>query len=613
MADDDVKMMGTDGREVRIPRKRFAEQFLPGQIAKAWDNPDMLYAVIAHALSEGFPEVVADAAQRLVTIDQNAERATAVQGIVWIQLGKVEQAEQLFQTFMERHGPAATILANQARIYFDRGEEDRAKATLRQALSLDPNHPTALAWYAAMHEQLADKTSQSVAGEEEAAAAALAEIAKEPGSWRPQLFMAGDLLKRGKIDEAMEIYRQVLAGGQASAEAVTQVSADLASSGRWGEMAQLVQPVFRLQSHGAYAGMNLLQGLFLAKRKEEAADLLRQLEELKNPELSGHLSKFAARLRPWASPELTPGSSKAAASPMISLSESEEMPALEESGAGVKVVPIIDPVWMAPIGKADWLPEPKADAVKVAIFSLADAIRADGGKQINTSRLTRSIPLYLAEALRLRSDAASMCVLPVAKSGGPVAVDSPWKLDQMLASCPPDFRPDLVICGLLSRGARGARVELHIFGAQDRASLKTVRVTGEDFADVGPRAETQLLGALADLGVHAVESALGAPVASDAYLDALANLAAQNLAAAGLIRPADLGDDQAMLDGYFAMAKAEENSILPTLVAAAGFAAAVRYNSPAASKFKQPLVELLQSWAGKSPIIAQIYSHLLNG
>jgi len=610
MPEDDVKMYGSDGREVRIPRQKYAEQVLPSQIFQSWDNPEALYATIAHAMGEGLADKVADAVQRLQAIDPNVERATVVQGIAWIQTGQSEKAEELFRSYTEKHGPAPTVLANQARIYFDRGETERAQTTLRQALSLDPNHPTALAWYVAMHEELASRTDQAAA--ELAVSQALTEIAKEPGSWRPQLFMASDLLRRQKkTEEAMELYRQILNGEQASAEAVTQLSADLAAAGKWAEMADLVYPVFRLQSHGIYAGMNLIQGLIAAKRRDEAAQLLRQLEELNNPQLAGPLARIAALLRPAAAK--VAGSDALASSPNAAPAISLAPPAQVESAPAVKVVPVIDPLWLAPLGKVDWLPAPKPDAVKVAIFSLADGIRADVGK-INTARLTRSLPLYLAEALRLRSDAASMCVVPVAARGGPVTIESPWQLDHMLSSCPPEFQPDIVICGILSKGARGARAELHIFGAKDRASLKTLRVTGEDFTAIGPRAEKQLLAALADFGVHAAASVLTIPSAADQYLDCLSNLAAQNFAAGGLIRPADLGDERAILDGHIATAKSEENSPLPSLVAAAGVATALRSNSPNAAQFKQPLIELLQSRSAKYPILAQalpVYANLL--
>jgi len=605
MPDDDVKMYGPDGREVKIPRQQYADQVLPSRISQAWDNPEALYATIAHAMSEGFADKIADAVQRLQAIDPNVERATVVQGIAWIQTGQSEKAEELFQSYTEKNGPAPTVLANQARIYFDRGETERAQTTLRQALTLDPNHPTALAWYVAMHEELASRTDQAAA--DFAVSQALKEIASEPGSWRPQLFMASDLLRRqNKTEEAMELYRQILNGGQASAEAVTQLSADLAAAGKWAEMADLVYPVFGLQTHGIYAGMNLIQGLIAAKRRDEAAQLLRQLEELNNPQLAGPLARIAALLRPPTQADSSPR-------PPVAPAISPLPPAPDANAPAVKVVPVIDPLWLSPLGKVDWLPAPKPDAVKVAIFSLADGIRADVGK-INTARLTRSLPLYLAEALRLRSDAASMCVVPVAARGGPVTIESPWQLDHMLSSCPPEFQPDIVICGILSKGARGTRAELHIFGAKDRASLKTLRVTGEDFTAIGPRAEKQLLAALADFGVHAAESALTIPSAADQYLDCLSNLAAQNFAAGGLIRPADLGDERAILDAHIATAKSEENSPLPSLVAAAGVATALRSNSPNAAQFKQPLVDLLQSRSAKYPILAQalpVYANLL--
>ena len=294
-------------------------------------------------------------------------------------------------------------------------------------------------------------------------------------------------------------------------------------------------------------------------------------------------------------------------------------------------MPLLNPVWTAALNKPDWLMPPlRPDAVKVAIFSLADATRSaeqpgdaskagDGQKaggavageaETAAGRLTRALPLYLAEALRLRSDAASLCVIPVIPGVGPIVAGTPWPLPHMLAACPDDFKPDVVVCGALTRGARGPKVELHVFRAKDQTSLKTIRVpAAEDFTGTAVKAEQDLLASLTAVGVAATPAAaagpLSPPAAVDAYLTCVAHLFLQTLAAGGIIDPARLANDREMMQGYFALAAGEPASPLPTLVAAAGVAAGIRYKSPAAGEFRQPLMELVKAASERHDVVRQ--------
>jgi Flp pilus assembly protein TadD len=567
--DDFIPMIDAKGQEVKIPRRKWIEEFLPEGLRKAWDDPEMLYALLVAAVDEKAGAAVMYGIRRLAEIDADPQRPAVLEGIALMQTGQTDQAEQVFRSFVERHGATASILTNLARIEQQRGNQTQAEATLRQALELDANLEGCLAWHIALQRQR---------GGDEAATAALQSLAEQPKNWRARLWIAQRRLKENQIEAALELYRGILTEGHAGGEALVLITDDLKRVGRAKELIELAMPIYDVRKHGPIAGMNLLGALGAAGQFDQAARLLQTLRDLNMPVLNGMLEEFAKRLA-QASAAARPQPTPAPAGPQR-----------------ITALPMLHPLWIAGIRRPDaLLPPRKPDAVKVALFSLADQTRSNPDAQSETdlTRLARSLPIFLAEALRLRSDAASMCVVPVMPGTGPAIVGTPWPLPHMLSNCPPEFVPDYVVCGALTRGTRGAKIELHVFRVRDKEPLRTLRVpAGNDFSGAAAAAERDLLACLSAVGVQAIDGSWTAPQSADAYVACLGNLFLQTLAAKGVIDKSKLTNEPEVLASYVRLVEAEPQSPLPLLVAAAGVAAARRYGSPLAGEYQGKVREL---------------------
>jgi tetratricopeptide (TPR) repeat protein len=563
MADDDIRMFDADGREVKVSRKEWAEEILPDAIQRAGDNPEALYAVLVAALNEKMGPHVLEAIRHLAKIDTDPQRPVLLEGTALMQDNKTDQAERLFQSYIDEHGPTASLLTNLARIYWERNQKAQAEATLRRALTLDANLDGLFNWYVSIQRQR---------GGEELARATIDQLAKDNKNWRARIAIAARFVKEGKIDQALPIYRQVLANGELPPDALVHITADLGSAGRLMELVELVLPYYSVQMHGPYAGVNLLQALIALRRTEQATTLMDELKGLNHPALVGVLEEMADRL-----------SKPAAEKPVVEKAADE---------TELAAVPLMNPVWTAALSKPDWiLPRLRPDAVKIAIFSLADM--ATGSKGANA--ITRTLPLYWAESLRLRSAGATMCVIPAVRKIGPVAVGAPWPLPHMLAACPAEFQPDFVVCGAIKTGSRRARIELHVFRVEGKQPLATLRIpAAADFTQAAEAGERELLTCLASAGIVASENpALPPPQALDEYVACLGNLLVQTMAVSGLIDPGRMPDERAMLDAAIKIATAEEKSPLPFIVAAASVAAAGMRNPATISAYKQLMLELL--------------------
>ena len=610
---DTIAMFDPDGKEVKISRKEWLEEVLPEGLKSAWDDREALYAVCVAALNQNAGAALFDAINHLKEIEPDPERPAVLEGVALLQSGQRDKAEQLFGDFIDKNGPTASILTNLARIQYDRGEKARAEATLNEALALNANLESALGWYLSLQLQR---------GGEAAAEAALKKLADIPENWRPRIWIAGRLLKKKQADQAISIYRQVIAEVNLPPEALVQITGDLGRAGKIPEIVELVRPIYHVKTHGPLAGLNLLQAMLTIGLTAESADLLQSLDELDHPALKQILAGFKARLAQLAE------KASAGRQTAITTEGGGSGGNITAAGAGnsadaggvqVAAVPLMNPIWTAGLNRPDWLiAQPKPDAIKIALFSLADLTRPADGKppadpvelknHTNAVALARSLPIYLAEALRLRSDATALCVLPVVPNVGPATIGAAWPLPNMVEACPKEFTPDYVVCGALTRGKRGTKAELYVFRVRDKEPIKTIRVPiADDFTGSAAPAERDIFACLAPEGIHPADNCAMPPVqAADDYLVCLGHLLMQTLVASGMLNPTKLPTDAVMIDTYFRLAESEPDSPIATLIAASGVIAGLRYRSKAAVAKTGALLQLIDKQSARLPAIRQI-------
>ncbi len=174
------------GREMQIPRNEWRENVFLPSLKEKWNDADELYQAIIGGLNDSFAADLLPAAQRLVEIDALPERSHTIQAIVLMKNGELTAAERTLQVGIEKAGATGTLLTNLAKVYAERGEEERADKTLWQAIQADPNQDNGLLWWA---------TIQQERGGETAYVAALKTVAALPGSWRAQLWLARHFLE----------------------------------------------------------------------------------------------------------------------------------------------------------------------------------------------------------------------------------------------------------------------------------------------------------------------------------------------------------------------------------------------------------------------------------
>lgn len=415
-----IRVFDKYGREGYITKEDWRSNVLPSSIKSSWNDPDQLYGVIYHALNDGLVADVADAAQQLYRIDSQPHRGACLWGVVLMEQGRLDDAEKVLRDFIATHGEEGTILTNLAKVYSRRNDNATAEKILWHALEVDPNQENGFDWYEAIYRQR---------GGVDAGQEAVRRVAALPTSWRAQLWLARTALNSGDLTTALSLYYQCLEclGSNAPTNALMQMSGDLGNAGQLREIIRLVEPRFDPAVHGKLVGNNLIKAHLELREFDDARRILDQLFALNRPDWKEFLNFWDAE---------------------IAKARIASMP-VDQSQMEMAMLTIEGPVWQSPSSPSAQLFPAKAPGAKVIMFLGSSAEVATDSQQIqhqlsnSPGRLSRALPLFMAEQVEFGSRARTITLIPwiVKPSSGFVFSGVAWN-DEIATHSPRQVAPN---------------------------------------------------------------------------------------------------------------------------------------------------------------------------
>jgi tetratricopeptide (TPR) repeat protein len=376
------------GQEIFISKEEWRKSVLPGAIKDNWSSPDGLYSTILGALNDGFRTDIIGAAEQLYKIDSNDERGACVWGIVLMEEGHLDRAEKVFRDFNAKHGESGVILTNLAKVFSKRDNKAKAEETLWHALEVDPNQDNGFVWYEAVCRER---------GGESAGIEAMQRVAAVPNSWRAQLWLAREALKTKDIQKALVFYEESLTrvGTSIPGDLLMQIGGDLGNAGYLKEIIQLVEPRFNVDMHGLIVGNNLIKAHIELGETDAARRILDQLYAKKRPDWKATLNYWDTEL----------AKIHVASTPVV-----------QKDQFKVGMLNLEGPIWLKPTSPAmKFFFEKPANSIRVCFLgSTAEMESQDAVLQLadGPGRLSRSIPLFLAEQVEMGTRATTQTLAP---------------------------------------------------------------------------------------------------------------------------------------------------------------------------------------------------------
>ena len=421
-----VRVFDQYGQEVFLTRQQWREEILPASLEANKDAPEELYAVLVNAMNDGLFAEIEPAAARLHTIDTNPVRGACVYAIVLLQMGRVDEAERVLNGYVARFGEEGAVLTNLAKVYAARNEPQRAEETLWRAIELDPNLENGVGWYLA---------TEFERGGEEARLRAMDRVAALPNSWRVRLWLAKVALGNNDPAKALRLYREGLASfsGPVPTEFLYPMSGDLGMGGHLRELIDMTAPRFVPEMHGLMVGNNLIKAHVDLGELEPASAIVNRLFAQKRPdwrETLGFWENTIGRLR------------------QTSTRRDAQVP-LE-----IGMLEMIGPVWKRSGGPLTEVfgDKPEAAPVVTLLGGTAEFTPPEGpqGMQMADAlgRLSRALPLFLAEQLEFHTAARVRTLIPRVTQGGAgfVLRGGEWSDSEALESAfEAELTPDFVV------------------------------------------------------------------------------------------------------------------------------------------------------------------------
>lgn len=218
-----------------------------------------------------------------------------------------------------------------------------------------------------------------------------------------RLKQAREELGLKNVAGAMAIYEEVLAQAPDRADVLATASGDLGVTGHASQIIELIAARYDAQRHGPAAGINLLQAYLAVREPESAQHVLDLLFGLNRPELQERLLGFSNVI-----------------ADMMLLAD-EPAPPAEPGGAGgpvrIELVSISKPIWYYGLESIPGLLPAKEGRLRrvafgqLAVLGLKDPAAYQAQPEDELGRLSRGIPLWLAEMLGFSANYATIATV----------------------------------------------------------------------------------------------------------------------------------------------------------------------------------------------------------
>lgn len=461
------------GRKMQVPKEVWKNKVLPNQLKSHWENPNLLYQDIIGAIGQKMANEVAEAAEHLIEIDSNKERATHVLAIILMEQGNCEKAKDILIAYLEEHDKSALILSTLATAYQRLKDEAKTEETLWECLQVNPNQGNALTSLATIKHNKEGRDGYIEL---------LNEVKVIPGSWLAHVLLAREYLKCKDVEVAKKIYNEVIDVIKDSSEALINISSDLGRGGYPQEVIAFLEPLYHFDRHDIRVGTNLLYAYLTTEELEKGEALLHLFMCLERPDLKEQLMQMSQGFEALRRKKIKP---------------------VQKENPKVNMLAFNKPVWYYGLNAPSWLMPSAERTTKVALVPYADLAKV--GAQSNESqiedqigKLTRSISAYLGEVVMMTTSCDANVVIPFVEEVGPAITNQPYT-EEMIKDIIEQIKSDYLVTGNISAKEGSLQIDTFIYSVKDSSmTIVNKQLTEADYGKAFNEMVEEIVAALGD-------------------------------------------------------------------------------------------------------------------
>jgi hypothetical protein len=305
-----------------------------------------------------------------------------------------------------------------------------------------------------------------------------------PGGVMPRLAQARALLEAKDLAGAVGIYEEVLAAAGDRPDVLVTISGDLGTFGHVVQIVELVAPRYDAQRHGPATGLNLLQAYIAVRDPGAAQHVLDILFDLERPELEERLYGFSNVIAElFAHPSAVPAQ----------LTSDGEAPV---QAPHVELVSFTRPIWfygLEDLEEALFPAKPgrprRVAFAQLALIGQPGLAEAMEKPEDELGRLSRALPLWLAETFHFSPHYSSLAIVGLHDRGGtkqPFLFGMEWTSENLSQLINTSTDPiDYVITGALRHKAGDYELVLRVWEVKKFRERKQFSARWTP-ADAGP-------------------------------------------------------------------------------------------------------------------------------
>ncbi|HEU5081448.1 MAG TPA: hypothetical protein VFT72_19705 [Opitutaceae bacterium] len=246
-----------------------------------------------------------------------------------------------------------------------------------------------------------------------------------------KLARAREELEAKDLPAALAIYEELLRTSGDRADVLVTLSGDLGSCGYVEQIIELVAPRYDAERHGPATGINLVQAYLATHNTDAAQHLLDVLFSLNRPEIEERLYGFSNALA-----ELIEAKRLGKVPENVTRSGPNGVPLVQSNV--VNLVTISKPIWVYGIENVPTLlPPPKSEKTRrvafaqLSLLGLTDLEARMKAPEDALARLTRGIPLWLAETFHYSPQYSAIAAVGTMNKEHYVTFGAEWTLQNL--------------------------------------------------------------------------------------------------------------------------------------------------------------------------------------